>query len=41
VRALIDEKLGDIIFGADDQTMEDVVADQLLARGLTLAVAES
>jgi nicotinamide-nucleotide amidase len=41
VRALIDEKLGDIIFGADDQTMEDVVADQLLAHGLTLAVAES
>ena len=41
VRALIDEKLGDIIFGTDDQTMEDVVADQLLARGLTLAVAES
>lgn len=41
VRALIDEKLGDIIFGIDDQTMENVIADQLLARGLTLAVAES
>jgi nicotinamide-nucleotide amidase len=41
VRALIDEKLGDIIFGVDDQTMEDVVAAQLLDRGLTLAVAES
>ncbi|HVA51988.1 MAG TPA: competence/damage-inducible protein A [Acidimicrobiales bacterium] len=41
VRALIDEKLGDIIFGVDDQTMEDVIAEQLLARGLTLAVAES
>jgi nicotinamide-nucleotide amidase len=41
VRALIDEKLGDIIFGVDDQTMEDVVAAQLLERGLTLAVAES
>jgi nicotinamide-nucleotide amidase len=41
VRALIDEKLGDIIFGTDEQTMEDVIAEQLLARGLTLAVAES
>jgi nicotinamide-nucleotide amidase len=41
VRALIVEKLGDIIFGVDDQTMEDVVAAQLLERGLTLAVAES
>jgi len=41
VRALIEERLGDIIFGADDETMEDVVAKQLLARGLTLAVAES
>jgi nicotinamide-nucleotide amidase len=41
VRALIEERLGDIIFGVDDQTMEDIVAAQLLERGLTLAVAES
>jgi nicotinamide-nucleotide amidase len=41
VRALIEEKLGDIIFGVDDETMEDVVAVQLLEHGLTLAVAES
>jgi len=41
VRGLINERLGDIIFGVDDQTMEDVVAEQLLERGLTLAVAES
>jgi nicotinamide-nucleotide amidase len=41
VRALIEERLGDIIFGVDDETMEDVVAAQLLERGLTLAVAES
>jgi nicotinamide-nucleotide amidase len=41
VRALIEENLGDIIFGVDDETMEDVVAAQLLERGLTLAVAES
>jgi nicotinamide-nucleotide amidase len=41
VRALIEQQLGDIIFGVDDETMEDVVAAQLLARGLSLAVAES
>jgi nicotinamide-nucleotide amidase len=41
VRALIEEQLGDIIFGVDDQTMENVIAAQLLERGLTLAVAES
>ncbi|MFY9782761.1 MAG: competence/damage-inducible protein A [Acidimicrobiales bacterium] len=41
VRALIEEKLGDIIFGVDDESMEDVVARQLVARGLSLAVAES
>jgi nicotinamide-nucleotide amidase len=41
VRALIEERLGDIIFGVDDETMEDIVAAQLLERGLTLAVAES
>jgi nicotinamide-nucleotide amidase len=41
VRALIEERFGDIIFGVDDETMEDVVAAQLLERGLTLAVAES
>ena len=41
VRAMIESKLGEIIFGVDDQTMEHVVAAQLLARGATLAVAES
>jgi nicotinamide-nucleotide amidase len=41
VRTLIEENLGDIIFGVDNQTMEDVVAAQLIERGLTLAVAES
>jgi nicotinamide-nucleotide amidase len=41
VRTLIDLKLGDIIFGVDEQSMEDVVANRLLGRGLTLAVAES
>ncbi len=33
--------LGDLVFGVDDQSMERVVADLLLARGLTLGVAES
>jgi nicotinamide-nucleotide amidase len=41
VRALIVERLGDIIFGVDEESMEDVVARTLSARGLTLAVAES
>ena len=33
--------LGDIVFGLDDQNMEAVVLDELAARGLTAAVAES
>jgi len=41
VREVIVERLGDIVFGVDDETMEDVVAARLMARGLTLAVAES
>ncbi|MDE3064640.1 MAG: competence/damage-inducible protein A [Acidobacteriota bacterium] len=41
VRELIAARLGDIVFGVDEQTMEDVIAERLLARGLTLAVAES
>ena len=41
VRALIAERLGDVIFGVDDETMEDAIASRLRARGLTLAVAES
>ena len=41
VRTLIDINLGDIIFGVDDQSMEDVVAHRLIAQGLTLGVAES
>ena len=41
VRELIESTLGDIVFGVNDQTMEDAVATRLLARGATLAVAES
>jgi nicotinamide-nucleotide amidase len=33
--------LGDIVFGLDDESMEDAVAGLLVERGLTLAVAES
>jgi nicotinamide-nucleotide amidase len=33
--------LGDVVFGVDDQSMERVVADLLLERGLTVGVAES
>ena len=35
------EILGDLVFGVDDETMEDAVAAQLLRHDLTLAVAES
>ena len=41
VRRLITDRFGDIIFGVDDQTMEDAIAVRLLERGATLAVAES
>jgi len=41
VRALITLAFGDIVFGVDEQSMEDVVAGQLLDSGLSLAVAES
>lgn len=41
VRAMIVNRFGDIIFGTDDETMEDAVASRLLNRELTLAVAES
>ncbi len=41
VRALITLAFGDIVFGVDEQSMEDVIAGQLLDSGLSLAVAES
>jgi nicotinamide-nucleotide amidase len=41
VRHSITERLGDIVFGVDDESMEVAVADRLCARGLTLGVAES
>lgn len=41
VRARITEALGDIIFGVDDETMETAIAERLVRRHATLAVAES
>ena len=41
VREAIESQLGDIVFGVDDESMEVAVAAQLLARGITLGVAES
>jgi nicotinamide-nucleotide amidase len=41
VRAMIVNRFGDIIFGTDDETMEDAVASRLRERDLNLAVAES
>ena len=41
VRHAIDEEIGDIVFGVDDESMEVAVAQRLLARGLTFGVAES
>ena len=46
--AMLDEEeaelraiLGDVVFGVDDESMERVVADLLVDRGLTVGVAES
>jgi nicotinamide-nucleotide amidase len=41
VRAAIESAYGDVIFGVDDETMEHSLAQELVARSLTLAVAES
>jgi len=41
VRRAIDERLGDIVFGVDDESMEVAVAARLIAHGLTFGVAES
>ncbi len=41
VRAILADRLGDIVFGVDDQAMEDAIAGLLVARGMTLGLAES
>jgi len=38
---LLRERLGDLVFGVDDETMESVVLDLLRKHGMTLGVAES
>ena len=39
--AEIRAKLGDLVYGSDDETLEDAVVGELLARGETVATAES
>ncbi len=39
--AVVRERLGDLVFGVDDDTMESVVLEMCRERGLTLATAES
>jgi nicotinamide-nucleotide amidase len=39
--AVLRERIGEIVFGVDDETMESVVLDLCRDRGLTLATAES
>ena len=39
--AVVRDRIGELVFGTDDDTMESVVLDTLRARGLSLAVAES
>jgi nicotinamide-nucleotide amidase len=38
---ILRDKLGDFVFGCDDQTLADVIGATLLERGRTLALAES
>jgi nicotinamide-nucleotide amidase len=41
IRDALGAAFGDIVFGVDDESMERAVANRLLARNLTLGVAES
>ena len=41
VRSALARRLGDIVFGVDDETMEEAVAAILVRRGLRLGLAES
>ena len=41
MRPAVTERLGDIVFGLDDETMEQAVAGLLVDRGLALGLAES
>ncbi len=41
IRAILHEAAGDVVFGVDDEAIEDAVARVLVAEGLTLGLAES
>ncbi|MGH9047384.1 MAG: competence/damage-inducible protein A [Acidimicrobiales bacterium] len=41
VRGVLEERLGDIVFGVDDEAMEHAIAGLLVPRKLTLGLAES
>jgi nicotinamide-nucleotide amidase len=41
VRSILEDRLGDIVFGIDEESMEHAVAKVLVSEGLTLGIAES
>ena len=41
IRRILTEAAGDVVFGIDDEAIEDAVASSLAAEGLTLGLAES
>jgi nicotinamide-nucleotide amidase len=41
IRAILHDAAGDVVFGVDDEAIEDAVARVLVAEGLTLGLAES
>ena len=41
IRRILEEAAGDVVFGIDDEAIEDAVARVLAAEGLTLGLAES
>ena len=41
IRRILTEAAGDVVFGIDDEAIEDAVAGVLVSRGLTLGLAES
>ncbi len=41
IRSILTEAAGDVVFGVDDEAIEDAVASSVIADGLTLGLAES
>jgi nicotinamide-nucleotide amidase len=41
IRRILADAAGDVVFGVDDEAIEDAVAREVLAEGLTLGLAES